>query len=187
MAFSHFGRYPSPASAAGTLTLALIFSSLTTVSKIYLLEVEQGTLTFLQTLFTPSQIYWGKLFWSFLQNTFLSLLMGITYLGIIGLENIRLFLFIVGLVIISLNLSVLISTSTQIIIAANLSASSVALVSLPLATPLIIMSIGTLKAALGNGNLQTGWTNLLGLIGIFLLTLVTSSLLVEQIWDTVDL
>ena len=92
----------------------------------------------------------------------------------------------VSLIGISLNLSVLISLSSQIIMAANLSASSVALISLPLTTPLIIMGMGGLRSALGNGNIQTGWINVIGLGGIFLLMLTISSFLIEQIWDTVN-
>lgn len=187
MALSHFGRHPSPVSAAGILSLALIFSSLTTVSRIHLTESEGGTLIFLQTLFTPGQIYWGKLLWSFLQNSFFSLLMGITYLGILSFEAICIPLFLASLIGISLNLSVLISITSQIIMAANLSAASVALISLPLITPLVIMGMGALKGALGNGNFYTGWTNVIGLGGIFLLMLTASSLLIEQIWDTVNL
>lgn len=182
MGFASYGQKPSPTLGAGMLCITLLFSAIIALPRTFLLEDEQGTFDLLRIISNPMNSFVGKLLYNLVQMAITALLLGVLFTQFTGLDILNLPLFILGLILEAITLAGAVSLCGALVMGANNRWVLIGVLAMPLLLPQIAMGIGALRVSLGEGTIEGGWQNAVGLFGFGVALLGAGPLLVAQVW-----
>lgn len=182
--FASFGQRPSGALAGGMLTLALLFASVLSLPRLLLIEDEQRTFEVLRLIARADVILVGKMIAGTAQMLVTGLALSIAFAELSGtsITHWPLFLASVGIECISLSSAVCLC-GALVLGGANRWVLA-AVLAIPVLLPQVIMSVGALRAALGDGSVLSGWQNAVGLLGFAVALFAIGPIVVTQVWNT---
>lgn len=182
MGFASYGQKPSPTLGAGMLCITLLFSAIIALPRTFLLEDEQGTFDLLRIISNPMNSFVGKLLYNLVQMAITALLLGVLFTQFTGLDILNMPLFILGLILEAITLAGAVSLCGALVMGANNRWVLIGVLAMPLLLPQIAMGIGALRVSLGEGTIEGGWQNAVGLFGFGVALLGAGPLLVAQVW-----
>jgi len=182
LAFAFYGRRVEPPAAAGMLWAALLFAGVSTLTRTFVAEDEQGTGDLLRVWSRPYVVFWGKAAYACIQMAVVGLVVSVTFIvlmsltikhpGLIALSLMGGFMALGGTV-----------TLTSAIISRGANRSNLSgVVALPLLLPLLAMGVTSGRSAIEGAQLAAGWQACLGTWLYTLVVFAVAPHLFAAIW-----
>lgn len=163
IAFASFGFVLDGSLGAGLLWVALLFSSVVGLPRTFTIEEEQGTGDLLRMWARPHAVFWGKALYNLGQAIATALILSLLFLVLTNLKVTDVWLYAGSLLAGCSALAASVTLCGALVAQASNRAILAGAVSLPMLLPLIALGIGSLKAALGSGSLESGLQAAFGL------------------------
>ncbi|MDA0986308.1 MAG: heme exporter protein CcmB [Bacteroidetes bacterium] len=163
--------------SASLFWVVSFFSTMTGLSRSFVLEEEKQTILFLRLNATPEQIYLGKLFYSIVVNLIINIT--ITFAFILFIPTFvfsNLNLFILTILVSSISISSAVTILSAIISKAENKGLLLPFLSFPILLPILITSINLTKLSLGAFSFENE-ANYLQFMISYSVVLITASLL----------
>ncbi|MBX3112269.1 MAG: heme exporter protein CcmB [Fimbriimonadaceae bacterium] len=169
LAFAFYGRTVDAPAAAGMMWAALLFAGVSTLTRTFVAEDEQGTGDLLRVWSQPYVVFWGKAAYACLQMAVVGAVVALSFVVLMSLavKEPLLFFCSLGGGVFALGGTV---TLTSAIISRGANRSNLSgVVALPLLLPLLAMGVASGRSALEGSQLASGWQ---ACAGTWLYTLV---------------
>lgn len=166
IAFAIANQRPSPTVYAGLLSVVLLFAATLTLPRIFLVEDEQRTLDWLRLMGRPEAAFLGKSLYALLQMALVTFFLTTLFVVLTGVQIRDVGLFLAALMVGTLAWTTTICVTGLLVVGASNRWTLGTVVALPLLLPEVALSVGALRASLGEGSLSGGWQNVAG-IGLF--------------------
>ncbi len=180
--FVSFTGRPDANEAAGLLCVTLLFAAVSTLPRLFLAEEDQGTWDLSRTLATSEAIFVGKAFAACVSMVLSSLLLGVLFVGLTGVRPSVPGLFIAGLLALALALGFGISLCGALAMGGRNRWMLVATLSMPLMMPTLVLGIGVLRVAFGEGSTAGAWQSLAALLGFATVLAALGPSLASAVW-----
>jgi heme exporter protein B len=168
--------------ASGLIWVAILFSAVIALPRVFLLEEEQGTGDLLRLFARPHAVFWGKAIFNFLQVLIVSAVLSVLFFGFTDFPVQTGWLYWLTITGGSAAMAGAVTLSGAIVArAANRSAVAAA-VSVPILLPVMSMGVSGMRAAFGVGFMEGGTFAALGLLAYAVLTLAIGPWLYAAIW-----
>lgn len=181
--FSLKAQVLPPTPRSGLVWIIILFASLSSLSRSFVLETERNTYDLLRLHADPIAVYLGKLTFNFLFTLMVNIVTMALYIFLLGLSvhdwlilNLTILLGTLGLASVSTLLAAIVSQASR-------KGAIFSVLSLPLLVPLDLLLVNTTKAALGAGRTAGMWSDTLALVGFAGVTITVAILLFEYIWE----
>jgi heme exporter protein B len=174
---------PGPGLAAGLLSVILLFVSTVAIPRIFIAEQEQGTFDLYRQWASPTSIFLGKLLFAAVQMILISLMVGAIYVAMVAPELEIPWLYWVGTILFGIAASNVLCIAGSLVMGAANRWILAGVISLPLTFPLVFMGVGLLRVAFGEGTLNGGFINLIGLLGYAVAPIGLGPFLAESLWN----
>ncbi|MBS1707592.1 MAG: heme exporter protein CcmB [Armatimonadetes bacterium] len=169
LALAFYGRRAEPPAAAGMLWVALLFAGVSSLTRTFVAEDEQGTGDLLRLWSRPSVVFWGKAVYAFALMSVVATVVTLSFIMFMSLPvavPAMLFFSLAGGVA-ALSGTV---TLTSSIISRGANRSNLSgVVSLPLLLPLLALGVAAGRSAIEGSRIAEGWQ---ACAGTWLYTLV---------------
>lgn len=172
-----------PTPRSGLVWIIILFASLSSLSRSFVLETERNTFDLLRLHANPGSVYLGKLTFNFLFTLMVNIVTMTLYIFLLGLYvrdwyilNLTILLGTLGLAGVSTLLAAIVSQASR-------KGAIFSVLSLPLLVPLDLLLVNTTKAALSTGGNPGTWSDMLALTGFAGVTITVAILLFEYIWE----
>ncbi len=169
---------------AGLLWVALLFSSASSLPRIFLAEEEQGTAELLRLVARPHSVFWGKALFNSLQCVVTGILLSVLYLGFSGKVVTVPWLFAVCLVAGCLSLAGAVTLCGAIASQAINRAVLSAAIAVPLLLPLVSLGVSGMRVSLNDGLMSDGVGAAIGLVGYACATMATGPYIFAAVWKS---
>ena len=170
--------------AAGLIWVAVLFATIVSLPRIFLVEEEVGTMDILRLTARPHAVYWGKALFSLVQAVLVSLLLSAMFLAFVSQKIQYPLLLVLSLVGGSACLASAVTLCGALVAqAANRSALAAA-ISAPLLLPVITMAVSATRVALGDGRPADGLAATIGLFGYAVASLVLGPWFFAFVWKS---
>lgn len=170
---------------AGMLWVALLFSSASSLTRIFLIEEEQGTADLLRLVARPHAVFWGKALFNIVQSLITSVILSILYLGFTSTTVTIPWLFAVSLITGCLSLTGAVTLCGAIAAQASNRSMLSAAIAVPLLLPLVALGVSGMRISLGDGSWASGgMASVVGLIGYAMATLATGPYIFAAVWKS---
>ena len=170
---------------AGMLWVALLFSAASSLTRIFLVEEEQGTADLLRLVARPHAVFWGKAIFNILQSLVTSVLLSILYLGFTSATVTIPWLFAVSLTAGCLSLAGAVTLCGAIAAQASNRSMLSAAIAVPLLLPLVALGVSGMRISLGDGSWASGGlASVIGLVGYAMATLATGPYIFAAVWKS---
>lgn len=184
VAFAGYGQRLGGSLGAGLLWVILLFSSVASLPRAFLVEEEQGTADMLRLLARPHAVFWGKALFNLLQMILTAFVLSLLFLMLTGLEVRFPLMYIAGLLGGSVALSGAVTLCGALVAQAANRAALVGAIALPLLLPLIALGVGATRVALGEGMPAAGWQTTAGLASYAVAVLAGGPHLFAAVWKS---
>lgn len=174
---------PSPAIAAALLAVVLLFAAIASLPRIFLIEDDQGSFDLLRMASDPAHAFLGKLMFSLVQMLSTGLVLTLIFVALSGIDVEKPWLLAAAVFIECVALASATSLCGALVLGATNRWVLVGVLAVPVLLPQLTMGVLAMRAAIGEGAVELGVQNLLGLFGFCLATLGAGPLLVREVWS----
>lgn len=180
--FASFDETFPPNLAAGFLCLVLIFSSVVTTPRVFLIEEDQKTLELARLMSDPSIVYSGKTLFCVLTSAIGGILFSSIFVGMTENTLERWDVLIFGSLLFAVCLALCLCLCSALVIGAENRYVLAGVVALPLLFPLVFCAVGVLKFAFGEGSWGAAFRNLVVMSGYGLGLGAVGPILIDAVW-----
>lgn len=181
--FSLKAQVLPPTPRSGLVWIIILFASLSSLSRSFVLETERNTFDLLRIHADPQAVLLGKFFYNFFFTLMVNVVTMAAYIYLLGISiqdwlilTLTVFLGTIGLATISTLLAAIVSQASR-------KGAIFSVLSIPLLVPLDLLLVRTTKAALADGRIAGIWNDVTALIGFAGVMLTASIMLFEYIWE----
>lgn len=167
--------------AAGLVWVIVLFASLLTLPRTFLLEEEQGTADILRLTARPHAVYWGKVLFNTLQLLVVALFVTVLFLGLTGERVPRPFLYGVCLLGGTCAMAGAVTLCGAIAAQAANRAALAGAIAVPLLLPLVQIGVTGIRQAFGSG-LFGGEQAAVALVGYAVITMAVGPWIYAAVW-----
>jgi len=182
MALAGSTSLPAPGLAAGIVCTALLFASIISVPRTFIVEDEQGTIDLLNLLCHPSAAYFGKMVVGLVPTLLSGLMMTTVYVAMAGIPVERPVILALGAFLTCTSLATAISLCGALVVGATNKWVLAGVASMPLLVPTIFLSVGALRVAFGEGSIGSAYQCLVGLLGLTVCWGALGPVLTAVVW-----
>ncbi len=182
VSFSIANQTPSPMLAGGLFTLIILFTSMTSVPRIYLAEEEQGTFDLVRQWGNCGSTWLGKATFAVLHQGLTALILGILFTGVINLKVENWIVYIIATTLLGIAAANVLSLTSALVVTANNRWVLATVVALPLLFPLLFLGIGSLRVAFGQGEISGAWQSIAAIIAYAVVPLGVGPAIAESLW-----
>lgn len=184
MSLASFSSKPDASTAAGMLAVTLVFSSIVSIPRTFLIEDEQGTFDILRLAADPSAVFAGKALYNALVSLLTAVVLSVLFVNLTSAKVADPAMFGASVVLGSIALAYGVSICGALVMGANNRWLLGASVALPILLPQIFLGMGAMRVALGAGGSAGGWQCVTGLGGFALALAAGGPLLAYAAWNT---
>lgn len=170
--------------AAGLLWSAILFASVPSLPRTFLVEEELGTGDLLRQWARPHAVYWGKVLFNVLQGVLTGIALSVLFLGFSGMSVAIPWLFSLSLVGGTTALAGTVTLCGALVAKAANRAALAGAISVPLLLPLVAIGVSSMRVALGSGVYLSGVLATVGLYGYAAFTLSIAPWLFASVWKS---
>jgi heme exporter protein B len=173
-----------PQVASSLLWTIVLFSSLLSLPRAFVLEEETGTLDLLRLTARPHSIFWGKALFNLGQTLGIAVAASLLFIAFTGTHVPRPDLFAGALLGGTASISAAVTLCSAIAAQAANRGTLAAAIAVPLLLPILQMGVSAMRAAFGAGLISGGVTSVIGLIGYAIATMAVSPYIYAAIWKS---
>ncbi len=182
MALAGSTSLPAPGLAAGIVCTVLLFASIISVPRTFIVEDEQGTFDLLNLLCHPSAAFFGKMLVGLVPTLLSGILMTTVYVEMAGIPVERPLILALGALLTCTSLGTAISLCGALVVGASNKWVLAGVAAMPLLVPTVFLSVGALRVAFGEGSLGSAYQSLIGLAGLTVCWGALGPLLTSIVW-----
>lgn len=183
VSFSTANQTPSPMLAGGLFTLIILFTSMTSVPRLFLAEEEQGTFDLVRQWGNCGSTWLGKAVFAVLHQGATAGILGIIFSGIINLEVKNWIIYPIATTLLGVAAANILSLTSALVVTANNRWVLATVVALPLLFPLLFLGIGSLRVAFGQGSLEGAYQSIAAIIIYAIVPLGVGPIIAESLWN----
>ncbi len=184
LAYAAYNTSLSGTIAAGLIWVSILFATIVSIPRIFLIEEELGTMDILRLTARPHSIFWGKSLFSLAQSIVTAFLLAGMFVAFVGQRIYDPTLFLVSIFGGSVCLSSAVTLCGSLVAqAANRSALAAA-IAVPLLLPVVTMAVGATRGSLGAGFHQQAVNCALGLIAYAIASQAIGPGLFALVWKS---
>lgn len=172
---------PPASTAAVLLMILLLFSSIASLSRTFVLEEEQGTADLLRVLGNPVAVFIGKLLYNLLLLIVITIVAVPALILFAGLNVADPMLLMISLAFGCAGLAAVVSFCGALASRSRSRATLSGVISVPVLLPWVWMGLNAFRAALGDVAVQP-WASAVGLLGMALVFGSVGPLLYAVVW-----
>lgn len=180
--FATFDQILPPKVASAFLCLVLLFTTVATVPRIFLVEEDQRTFDLARLMADPSVIYSGKALFAVALNALAGLVLSSVFVGMTENPLARWDVLLFGSVLFTVGLTLSLCVCSALVIGAENRYVLAGVVALPLLVPLVFCGVGALNFAFGEGPWGAALRNLVVLGGYTVGLATIGPVLVDAVW-----
>ncbi|AIE85877.1 ABC transporter involved in cytochrome c biogenesis, CcmB subunit [Fimbriimonas ginsengisoli Gsoil 348] len=184
LAYATFSKTLSGTIAGGLLFVGLLFASVLSMPRTFLVEEEQGTGDMLRLLARPHAVFWGKALFNFAQMLVVSFVLAGLFVLLMRVPVTVSWLLVVSLIGSSASLAAGVTLSGALVAQAANRAALAAAVALPLLLPMAALAVAGFRVALGDGVLEGGISAGIGLICYGVVSFAIGPYLFAAVWKS---
>jgi heme exporter protein B len=169
---------------ASLIWIVLIFISLLSLPRTFLVEEEQGTADLLRLVARPHAVFWGKLLFSLVELWLMSAIVSVFFVGLTGLTVTDEWLFALSIVSGSIGIAGAVTLCGAIASKAANRAALAAAIAIPLIVGPTQWGVTGLQSALGAIQVDQGWRAAAGLGAYGVLTAAIGPWIYAAIWKS---
>jgi heme exporter protein B len=170
--------------ASGLLWVAVLFTSVITLPRTFILEEEQGTGDLLRLLARPHSVFWGKSLFNLVLICSMAVVLSVLFLGFTSMSIKVAWLYWATLMAGCGALSGAVTLTGAIVARAGNRAALAGAVAVPILLPILAMGVGGMRSSFGVGLASSGQMAALGLAGYAVATFVIGPWLFAAIWKS---
>ena len=173
-----------PQVAASLLWTIVLFSSLLSLPRTFLLEEESGTIDLLRLAGRPHAIFWGKLLMNLAQTLAIASVASFLFIALTGIHVPRLDLFVGALIGGTASIAATVTLCGAMSAQAANRGTLAAAIAVPLLLPLLQMGVSAMRVAFGTGLVDGGTVATFGLLGYSIAVMAISPWIYASIWKS---
>jgi heme exporter protein B len=183
VSFSTASQTPSPMLAGGLFTLIILFTSMTSVPRLFLAEEEQGTFDLIRQWGNCGSTWLGKAVFAVIHQGTTAFVLGIIFSGIINLKVENWLVYVVATTLLGIAASNVLSLTSALVVTANNRWVLATVVALPLLFPLLFLGIGSLRVAFGQGGIEGAYQSIAAIVAYAVIPLGIGPTMAESLWN----
>ncbi|HKJ30637.1 MAG TPA: heme exporter protein CcmB [Balneolales bacterium] len=181
--FSLKAQVLPPTPRSGLVWIIILFASLSSLSRSFVLETERNTFDLLRIHADPNSVLLGKFFYNFFFTLMVNVVTMTAYIYLLGISVQDWLILLLTVLLGTVGLAAISTLLAAIVSQASRKGAIFSVLSIPLLVPLDLLLVNTTKAALASGKVPGVWNDITALIGFAGVMLTASIMLFEYIWE----
>jgi heme exporter protein B len=181
--FSLKAQVLPPTPRSGLVWIIILFASLSSLSRSFVLETERNTFDLLRLHADPTAVLLGKFFYNFFFTLMVNVVTMTAYIYLLGINVQDSLILILSVFLGTTGLAAISTLLAAIVSQASRKGAIFSVLSIPLLVPLDLLLVRTTKAALVDGRIPGIWNDIMALIGFTGVMISASVMLFEYIWE----
>ena len=173
-----------PQVASSLLWTIVLFASLLSLPRAFVLEEEAGTMDILRLTARPHAVFWGKALFNLAQLLGIATATSLAFIAFTGIHVARPDLFALALLGGTASVAAAVTLSSAIAAQASNRGTLAAAIAVPLLLPILQMGVSAVRVAFGAGLIGGGVTSTIGLIGYAVAAMAVSPYIYAAIWKS---
>ena len=172
-----------PTPKSGLVWIIILFAALSALGRSFITETDKHTYDLLRIYASGIVVYIGKLIYNIVFSLFINIITLIFYMFLMDLSIQSIPAFLIMLMLGTIGLSSVSTMTAAIVSQADRKGAVFSVLSIPLFIPLILLLSRITRSAFVEGSLDGLQSDVFALIGFCGVTITTSVLLFDFIWD----